>query len=257
MRKITYGIYRFIRFLVKLFYPKIQVEGLENLPDAPCVIVANHCQMNGPIATELYFPGNHYIWCAGEMMHLKAVPDYAYQDFWGRKPGYIRWFYRLLSYIIAPISVCVFNNAHTVAVYRDKRIISTFRDTLARLKEGANVIIFPEHDAPFNHILCDFQDGFVDIARSYRKQTGKVLQFVPMYLAPKLGKMVLGKPIAYCPEASVKEERHRICDYLKQEITRIACALPRHTVVPYLNLPKKEYVCNIPKEEPNHEKAHR
>ncbi len=249
MKKLQYWCYRFIRFLVQLFYPGIEVVGQENLPEEPCLVVSNHCQMNGPIAGELCFPGDHYIWCTSEMMHLKEVPAYSFQDFWSRKPKYTRWFYKLLSYIIAPISVCVFNNAHTIAVYRDSRILSTFQDTLKRLKEGSAVIIFPEHEAPYNHILQDFQSGFVDVARSYCKQTGKSLQFVPMYLAPELRKAVLGKPITYSPEAPNKEERRRICDYLMSEITDIAQSLPRHKVVPYLNLPKKDYIYNIPEAE--------
>jgi len=32
LSKLKYGTYRFIRFWVALFYPKITVEGLENLP---------------------------------------------------------------------------------------------------------------------------------------------------------------------------------------------------------------------------------
>src|SRR5699024_3108133 len=111
----------------------------------------------------------------------KAVPAYAFQDFWSRKPKYIRWFYKLLSYAIAPLSVCIFNEARTIPVYHNKRIVKTFKQTLARLGEGRNIIIFPEHDAPYDHILCDFQTGFVDVARAYYKQTGKVLSFVPMY----------------------------------------------------------------------------
>ncbi len=255
MSKLKYWIYRVIRFFVKLFYPKTEVVGAENLPQEPCLVVANHCQMNGPIAGELYFPGDFYIWCAGEMMHLKEVPAYAYKDFWSRKPKCIRWFYKILSYIIAPFSVCVFNNAHTIAVYRDKRILSTFRSTLTRLKEGANMIVFPEHDAPYDHILCDFQEGFVDVARSYYKQTGKCLQFVPMYLAPALKKMYIGKPIAFDPDSNIKEERRRICDYLMKEISATACALPRHKVVPYNNLPKKAYRYNTEGKEESHEKT--
>lgn len=255
MKKLKYWIYRFIRFWVRLFYPVTEIVGLENLPEEPCLVVANHCQMNGPIAAELYFPGDHAIWCAAEMMQLREVPPYAYQDFWSRKPQYTRWFYKLLSYIIAPFSVCIFNNAHTIPVYRDGRILSTFRDTLSRLKEGSNVIIFPEHEAPYNHILQDFQTGFVDVARSYYKQTGKCLQFVPLYLAPALHKMVLGKPIAFSTEAPLKAERGRVCDYLKEEITALALSLPRHKVVPYLNLPKKQYVYNIPREEKAHEET--
>lgn len=241
-------IYKGIKWLVKVFYPKIEVEGTENLPDEPVMVVGNHTQMNGPIACELYFPGNRYTWCAGEMMQLKEVPAYAYQDFWSNKPKYIRWFYKLLSYIIAPLSVCVFNNAQTIGVYHDTRIISTFKQTVQRLQEGASVVIFPEHDVPHNHIICEFQDKFIDIAKLYYKRTKKELAFVPLYIAPALKKMYLGKPIYFCAANPVEEERKRICEYLMREITDMAVSLPEHTVVPYNNIPKKDYPSNIPKE---------
>ena len=91
-RRKSYPIYLATKGLVRLFYPKIEVVGAENLPDSPCLVVGNHTQMNGPIACELYFPGNRYTWCAGQMMHLKEVPAYAYQDFWSHKPKATRCF---------------------------------------------------------------------------------------------------------------------------------------------------------------------
>lgn len=247
-------IYKVIKWLVWLFYPRMEVMGKENLPEEEAIIVGNHTQMNGPIACELYFPGNHYTWCAGQMMHLEEVPDYAYQDFWFRKPKYIRWFYRLLSYVIAPLSVCVFNNANTIGVYHDTRILSTFKTTITKLQAGARVIIFPEHDVPHNHIICAFQDKFIDIARLYYKRTKKELLFVPLYIAPALKKMYLGKPVRFCASNPIEEERRRICEHLMNQITEIACSLPEHTVVPYNNIPKREYPSNIPKEE-THEKT--
>lgn len=240
--------YRVIKWIIKTCYPKMEVVGAENLPDEPAIIVGNHTQMNGPIACELYTPGKHYIWCAGQMMHLKEVPAYAYQDFWSQKSEYTRWFYKLLSYIIAPLSVCVFNNANTIGVYHDTRIVGTFKNTVARLQEGANVVIFPEHDVKYNHILYEFQDRFIDIAKLYFKRTGKELAFVPLYIAPDLKKMYLGKPIRYSAANPIEEERGRIRDYLMQQITRIAVSLPEHTVVPYRNIPRKDYPSNIPKE---------
>lgn len=41
-------VFRFIKWCVKVFYPKTHVEGVVNLPDEPVIIVGNHCQMNGP-----------------------------------------------------------------------------------------------------------------------------------------------------------------------------------------------------------------
>lgn len=237
-------LYKGIKGLVRTFYPKTEIEGAQNLPREPVLVVGNHAKMNGPIVCELYFPGERYTWCAGEMMHLKDVPQYAFADFWSHKPKGIRWFYKGLSYVIAPLSVCVFNNANTIGVYHDARIISTFKNTVKRLTEGASVVVFPEHAEPYNHIVNDFHDRFVDVAKLYYNKTGKALSFVPMYLAPALKKACLGKPIAFCPENPMEQERLRICTYLKEEITRMAEALPEHKVVPYENLPRKAYPSN-------------
>ena len=237
-------LYRVIKGLVRVFYIKYEVDGMENLPDEPCIVVGNHTQMHGPLACELYFPGHRDTWCAGQMMHLKDVPAYAYSDFWSQKPKYTRWLYKILSYLIAPLASYIFNHADTIGVYRDSRILSTFKTTVKRLSEGANVVIFPEHDVKHNNIVCEFQDGFVDIARLYFKRTGKELDFVPLYIAPDLHKMYLGKPVQFCSSAPKDEEHARICQYLMDEITQIARSLPEHTVVPYRNIPKKNYPSN-------------
>lgn len=219
---------------------------MENLPDEPAVIVGNHCQLHGPIACELYFPGQHDIWTAGQMMKLKEVPAYAFQDFWSQKPKYTHWFYKLAAYAIAPLSVCIFNSAGTIGVYHDFRIISTFKQTVSKLQEGGNVIIFPEFDEKYNNILYNFHDKFIDVARFYYKKTGKELSFVPMYIAPRLKKLYLGVPIQFSAVAPMEQERQRIRTHLMDEITKIACELPKHTVVPYRNIPKKEYPANVP-----------
>ena len=247
--KKTSLLFKIIKGLIRFFYPTIDVIGEENLPDEPCIIVGNHTQMNGPICAELYCPGKHYTWCAGQMMKLAEVPRYAFQDFWSQKPKWTHPWYKLLSYIIAPLSVCVFNNAHTIAVYRDTRIVGTFKNTIKKLQAGNHVVIFPEHDVKHNHIVYDFQDKFIEVAKLYYRKTGEKICIVPLYIAPRLKQMHIGKPIRYDPSEGMDTQRRKICDYLMQEITDIACGLPEHTVVPYRNIPKKLYPSNIPKEE--------
>lgn len=246
--KKTSLLYRIIRWFVLLFYPKTEIVGADKLPKEPVVVVGNHSQMNGPIVGELYFPGKHYIWCAGQMMHLKEVPAYAFEDFWSFKPRWIQWLFRLLSYLIAPLSVCIFNNAHTVPVYHDTRIITTFRESIRLLQEGNSMVIFPEHNQKYNNIIYDFQDKFIDLARFYYKKTGQELSFVPMYLAPKLRKTYLGEPIRFNAGAPIAQERERICRCLMEQISALAASLPEHTVIPYRNIRKKDYPKNIPLE---------
>ena len=70
LKKETSLIFKIIKCLVRLFYGKMEIVGIENLPSDNTIIVGNHCQMNGPIAGELFLPKNCYTWCAGQMMHL-------------------------------------------------------------------------------------------------------------------------------------------------------------------------------------------
>lgn len=243
-KKKTSILFKLIKLAVRIFYGKMEVVGLENLPDNNAIIVGNHCQMNGPIAGELFMPENCYIWCAGEMMRLEEVPKYAFNDFWSQKSKWTQPLYKLASYIIAPLSVCLFNNARTIAVYRDMRIKSTFKDTLQMLKDGGNILIFPEKDEKYNNILYKFQERFIDVAKLHYKKTGISLTFVPMYIAPKLKKIYIGEGILFDSENNIDEERKKISTYLSDEITKIARELPLHTVVPYRNIPKRHYLTN-------------
>lgn len=243
-KKKTSLMFCIIKGLVRLFYGKMEVVGKENLPKNNAVLVGNHTQMNGPIAGELFMEDNCYIWCAGEMMNAKEVPAYAFQDFWSQKPKWTHWFFKIVSHLITPLAVCVFNNARTIAVYHDMRVMSTFKETIKMLDGGANILIFPEKDEKNNNIVYQFQENFVDVAKLYYKKTGSALTFVPVYIAPKLRKLFIGEGIAYCPENAIDEERSRIVRYLSDEITKIARELPEHVVIPYRNIPKKYYLTN-------------
>lgn len=243
-KKRTSIAFKTIKGLVRLFYGKTVVVELEKLPEKNSVIVANHTQMNGPIVGEIFMPDNCYIWCAGEMMNRKEVANYAFQDFWSQKRKWVQPFYKLLAHLIVPLALCVFNNARTVAVYHDMRIMSTFKDSIKKLQQGANLLVFPEKDEKNNNILYQFQENFVDVAKLYYKKTGIELQFVPMYIAPKLRKAYIGKGIRFDSNNPIESERTRICEYLSNEITSIARELPLHPVVPYRNIPKRFYLTN-------------
>ena len=251
--KKTPWTYKLVYKLVWLFSPKYKLVGTENLPQEPCVIVGNHSHMYGPVAGEIYIPGDHYVWCAGQMMHREEVADYAFQDFWSGRPKRTHWFYRRLSRAIVPLSVLIFNNAHTIPVYHDTRLITTYRESIELLRQGASMVIFPECYDEHNNIVHGFQDKFIDLARFYYKKTGKELSFVPLYVAPKLKTLFFGKPIRFRADVPIAEERARICGELMDAITDIAVHQPEHTVVPYPNVPARDYPKNIPLEDYTHE----
>lgn len=234
-------LYKVIRKIVKGCYKEKTVFGAENIPSEPSLIIGNHAQMHGPLYAELYFPRPKKVWCIGEMLNKKEAPAYAYKDFWSYKPKWCKWFYKLLAHVVSPLLVFLFKNSDTIGVYKDTRVLATFKNTVKALKDGEHVVIFPECPQEYNEIVNEFQLHFVDVAKLYYKQTGKRLSFVPTYIAPSLNAVVYGKPIEYDPTMSADTQRKVVCEYIKTEITRLAKELPRHRVVPYANIKKKDY----------------
>lgn len=240
------GFCKFLRWIVGVFYPRMELVGLENLPEEPFVLVGNHSQAHGAIIAEERLPFDLYTWCNYQMMDKKEVCAYALKDFWQDKPKALQPLYWLVSRIIKYPAVYIMSHARTIAVYHDNRCISTFRKSLEKLQDGYNLVIYPECRERYNNIVYEFQDRFIDLAKMYYKRSGKRLSFVPMYLAPKLKKIFFGKPIVYDPETSMDVQRGQIKQQLMDTITEIACAQPLHTVIPYRNVPKKQYPKNLP-----------
>ena len=242
-------MYRLIRGTLDLLYPRMTWVGAERIPAEPVVLVGNHCQAHGPLAGELRMPIPRKTWCAAEIMERETAADYAFRDFWSQNPKWTLPFYRLLSRAIVPLAVLIFNQAETIPVYRDSRVLSTFRQSVQTLEGGVSLLIFPEQDRRCNQILDDFQDRFIDLAKLYHRRTGKALAFVPMYLCPARREIHFGDPLRFDPQAPLEAERQRIKEGLMASITEMARALPRHRVVPYRPQPKKLWPYNRPKEE--------
>lgn len=236
--------FRALKKILYAFYPRYTMVCKESIPHDPCIIVANHAQLHGPLACELYMPENTFCWCAGEMMVKEEVPEYAYRDFWSYKPWWSKWFYKIVAHLGAPLSVLIFNNARTIPVWHDRRIVKTFRKTEELLLSGCNIVIFPETDDGKTSLVSSFQEGFTEIARFYWRHTGRCLNFVPMYVSPRLHRLQFGNYITFDPTEDPAEERRRISTYLRDEITLIAKSLEKHKVVPYRNIKKREYPKN-------------
>ncbi len=237
-------LFRLICRVIRGLTPRYTLSGVENLPPEPCVLIGNHAQMYGPLAAELHLPRPARIWCVGEMMDRREVPAYAFQDFWSAKPRAAHWFWRLASHVIARPVAYVLSHAHTIPVYHDARILSTFRRSVAALEAGEDLVIFPESPEPYNAVVTSFHCHFVDLAAMVYRRSGGILSFVPMYVAPRLGILSFGPPVRFDPHAPAEEERQRICSELMEAITAQARALPPHTVIPYLNIPKSRYPLN-------------
>ena len=230
--------YKICAFFLKMIDKKVKYVGLENLPNEPCIIAGNHAQMHGPIINEFYFPTDKKIWCDAPMLNKKDFPKYAYVNFFGGKPNL---FQKILVGLLKSVVPNGFSSSDALPVYRDMRIMKTYKATIDYIEQGYNIVILPECPDEFNEIINNFNEYFVDTARMYYKSTKKELSFVPMYYCKDLRKMLFGQPIKFDGTAPIETERKRICEYLMLEITKLAKSLPVHKVIPFNAVPKKDY----------------
>lgn len=230
--KLRYIYYKFIRGILRLCFPKAK-NIYEEQPDEPAVYVCNHSAIHGPVMMTLDFHRKHRTWTIHCALDSKKAVNYAYHDVLLGNSRRCKWFWRMLSHIIAkllPPLVCY----DTIPVYHDKGIIKTFKQSVKALTEGEDLVIFAESPKRFSEYICELQSGFVDLARLYYRKAKKALKFYPVYLSKKNAVISIGKPIAYDPEQPIEEQRETIAAYLRDNIDRLARQLPAHKPVPFL-----------------------
>jgi hypothetical protein len=233
-------LYRICYRVIKLFYPKIRIDLRTQLKAPGNIYVSNHAQAHGPLSHYFYFPQNRFIWVIGQMSNRKEVTPYAMEDFWRMKSKWTKFFYKLFSItILAPLASFLMRSADAIPVYKDARLKITMTQTINRLDEGNDVIIFPENRGSFNKFINEFQIHFVDVARRYCKRTNKPLYFYPVYTCADLKTIFIGEPTLFDSSQDINIERMRIINYLQTEITKLAESLPNHVIVPYINIKRK------------------
>lgn len=234
-------LFRFLYRIVSIFVPKYHFEIEEEL-DKESIVVGNHAQLHGPLAMQFRFPHDKKIWAISEVFKKNEFVDYAMKDFWPHKKH--KRFYRFLAKMLAPLAEYIFKNADAIPVYRDHRLITTMRHSIQALQNHQTIIIFPEYHQSHSKIINDFLKNYIDLAKLYFQKHKQCLKFYPMYISPKLKKICIGKPYIFHPEIDFNQEKENITSYLQNYIEKMAYALPKHKVVPYENIPKKEYPNN-------------
>ncbi|MEG6569100.1 hypothetical protein [Thermoanaerobacterium thermosaccharolyticum] len=88
-----------------------------------------------------------------------------------------------------------------------------------RLKEGHNILIFPEdRNKKYNDVLDKFNTGFINVAKMYFKEYGELISFYPVCVNKNQNRISIGKKIVYDPNISYKIQRENR-NYLMENIS--------------------------------------
>ncbi|MCM1305895.1 MAG: hypothetical protein NC037_00255 [Bacteroides sp.] len=216
-------------------FPQPEVIFEEPIPDGETVVfTANHSGAYGPVNATLYFPHPSRPWTVAEILDKKLSADFIFYDFFAGAGKKCKFFWHVLSHLVAVLLRPLLLRAGGIPVYHDRRVTKTFEDSVAALKGGEHVVIFPECPERFSEHINDFYGGFAKLGLLYYKETGKNLKFYPTYIAHPLKKILVGKPVEFNPDDLGAQGRKQITEQLRDRTEELAKSLPPHKVQPFL-----------------------
>ncbi len=211
------GMYRVLSALIRGVTPRMKTIWEEPFDGEPCVFVGNHAGAFGPIDMCVKFPlrDQNFIWMNASVLHPKEVPAYVRQDYWWKPGCKLEPLYNAtLPYMAAAVLPPILRLAPTVPVYHDMRVMTTMRQSIRHLKEGHNLVIFPEQPSGYQSHHDWINTGFLQVAPMYYKATGKVLKFYPVHLDYRKHVFKVAKPIAFDPERTLEEQTPALVEVL-------------------------------------------
>lgn len=208
-------LYTVLRDAVRTLGPKMQTEWAVDFDGEPSVFCPNHAGAFGPIDMCAHFPLSDHChpWLNAAVMDPKQVPAYVRQDYWW-EPGC--FFEPLLNvtlpYMAAAVLPPILRSVPGVPVYHDMQVIKTFRKSIEYLRQGEHLIIFPQQPSGYQSHHMELNSGFLQIAPMAYRTLQLRLKFYPVHIDYKKRKFIVGMPVQYDPETSLKEQEDRILE---------------------------------------------
>ena len=236
--------FRCYRGFIRLFKTKSLFVDLGDGRQDAGVMLCNHVSTKAPLSIELFLDRPTRMWGAHEMKR-GVIETYKYQSkvYYHEKKHWPLFASRLFCLLASPLTSWFYTGINLIETFRDLRFHKTITQSYQTLKEGVNVVIFPE-DSTNGYLdeLEGLHNGFlVMLDYCYRKK-GMDVPVYATYYCKQNGIHIIDKPIMYSEliaDGSTKDQiARRLCDRMN-ELGRMARAMDRKTVKKQLKQSKK------------------
>ena len=162
------------------------------------IIVSNHEGTDAPLSLELYLDRPVRFWGASEM-NSGLIPMYKYQTrvYFHQRKHWNLHLARLFCLIATPLTNLFYKGLNLISTYHDVRFVRTIKQSITALRDGQNVVIFPEDASEgYQDELKGFFPGFVMLAEICHRKGMDVPIYVT-YFKKKDLVYVIDAPIRY------------------------------------------------------------
>ncbi len=162
------------------------------------VILSNHEGTDAPMSIEKCLNRSIRMWGTHEM-NSGLIKMYKYQTrvYYHQKKHWNLHLARLFCLLASPLTNLFYSGFDLISTYTDHRFIKTVKESLSAIKNGDNVMIFPEDSK--NGYLSELEDFFAGFASlgEYALKNGVDVPIVVSYFKKTEKIYVFDKPIYF------------------------------------------------------------
>lgn len=188
--------FSFVKKILRLFYKKPDIINLGGTIDQPAIFVSNHSARRGAVIMDMYLPVRNAKWGAYQMLgSYKERRKYLKDVFYRQKCGYGKFRSALCASFNGFFSIYFYRGMNILPTYQDARFAKSLRNSVEVLKDGTNIVIFPEYSEDgYCEVMPRFLPGFVMLAEAYFRNAKTDLPVYPVYYGKRANRLVIGEP---------------------------------------------------------------
>ena len=207
--------FRVLKKIMKIRYKKVEFIYLGEKITNGSIILSNHEGTDAPMSLEIYLDSPIRMWGAHEM-NSGLIKLYKYQTrvYYHEKKGWNLHLARLFCLIASPLTNLFYKGLNLISTYKDARFIKTIRESVAAIKNGENIVVYPE-DSKNGYLkeLEGFFAGFVLLAENCKKEGIDVPIYVT-YFKKEDRQYMIDKPVMYSELCKNGEDKKQIAEEL-------------------------------------------
>lgn len=198
---------RFAKHVVQLYLSGWCCEG--TVPEGPCVYIAHHQNMYGPVHTLASLPVRGHIWALHVFTNRETCFSQFYHYTFRTRFGWpvpAAW---LAATVLSLVVPAFMRTIGAVPVYRGSAAVrDTMQLSAQLLAKGESLVICPDVDySNSSDEMGQSYTGFLMLEKYYYQRTGCHLPFVPVYCDGANQVLQLGEPV-YCVRSGKPDLSH-------------------------------------------------
>lgn len=183
--------------------------------NGPSIILSNHEGTDAPMALEIYLNRPIRMWGAHEMNSgLKQLYKYQTRVYYHEKKHWNLHLARLFCLLASPLTNLFYSGLDLISTYKDGRFIKTIRESIDAIKQGDNIVIFPENsENGYLSELEGFHAGFVLLCEQCLKE-GIDIPIYVSYFKKEKNTYVFDKAVKY----STLKDQYKTRDEISRQL---------------------------------------